>query len=229
MLKKLLKILLWFISGVPLLFGLTLFGLYLYFAIPMQKNFARLETTQSADCNTGDYWQIVTPLEDFPPRVSEIFGRFNKNAINIYLTRKIVESMPRRGKLEFMTREVVANLEIKRRYSVQQRFDLSMNHVDLAYRGSCTIQGVTAAAAYYFGKTPAQLSLGETVLLAGLEKSPGFYSPFKHPDNALRRRNQMLEILHNEHLVTDREYQAALTEPLPTVPHFPSEKINAEP
>lgn len=93
MIRKVLKPLLWFISGSSLLIGLTLFGFYLYYAIPMQKNFAALETKTPSDCVTGDYWQIITPWNDFPPRVREIFERFNSKYVDSSLSRKLIEGL----------------------------------------------------------------------------------------------------------------------------------------
>ncbi|MBK8267581.1 MAG: penicillin-binding protein 1C [Planctomycetes bacterium] len=54
------------------------------------------------------------------------------------------------------------------------------------------IRGVAAAADFYWGKRPADLSLGEAALLAGLPQSPEKYRPDRHIEAARRRRNHVL-------------------------------------
>src|SRR6266478_5922804 len=48
--------------------------------------------------------------------------------------------------------------------------------------------GVEAASRTFFGKGVSELAPAECVLLAGLPKAPATYSPFEHPEAAMRRR-----------------------------------------
>ena len=47
--------------------------------------------------------------------------------------------------------------------------------------------GIEAASQRYFGKPAAQLTLGESALLAGIMKGPSRYSPVASTDRAARR------------------------------------------
>ena len=55
--------------------------------------------------------------------------------------------------------------------------------------------GINTAAATFFGKTPATLRQEECALLVGLLKAPSYYSPLRHPQKALERRNIVLDQL----------------------------------
>ena len=64
-------------------------------------------------------------------------------------------------------------------------------YLNTVYFGS-NAYGIEAAAQTYFDKDPADLTLAEAALLAGLPQAPSGFSPRKHPDEALNRRNLVL-------------------------------------
>ena len=53
-------------------------------------------------------------------------------------------------------------------------------------------QGVERAARVFFGKSAADLTLGEATLLAGLPQSPSRYNPYRHYNRALKRREVVI-------------------------------------
>jgi penicillin-binding protein 1A len=55
--------------------------------------------------------------------------------------------------------------------------------------------GVEAAAQTYFSRHASKLSLLQSALLAGLPQAPSIYDPFKNPEAALDRRNEVLRAL----------------------------------
>jgi penicillin-binding protein 1A len=88
-------------------------------------------------------------------------------------------------------REVVLAVELERKYTKRQILERYLNTVyfgDGAY-------GVQAAAKHYFAKDAADLDLAESALLAGIVRSPEGYNPYLHPDEALARRNVVLNRL----------------------------------
>lgn len=78
--------------------------------------------------------------------------------------------------------------------------------------------GIASASAFYFGKSPKELSLGEASVLAGLVKSPNNYSPFKSKENCIRRKRIVLANMQKNGHVNEEEIKNALNEPLPTAP-----------
>ncbi|WP_433493735.1 transglycosylase domain-containing protein [Micromonospora sp. CA-248089] len=87
-------------------------------------------------------------------------------------------------------------------------------YLNIAYFGSGAY-GVAAAGQRYFGKAPADLTLGEAALLAGLVQSPDAYSPIDgDKDQALTRRGYVLDAMAETGAVTAQQAAAAKAEAL---------------
>ncbi|WP_442933336.1 transglycosylase domain-containing protein [Micromonospora psammae] len=75
-------------------------------------------------------------------------------------------------------------------------------YLNIAYFGSGAY-GIAAASQRYFAKAPADLTLGEAALLAGLVQSPEEYSPIDgDADAALTRRGQVLDAMADTGVIT---------------------------
>ena len=74
--------------------------------------------------------------------------------------------------------------------------------------------GLDAAAAGYFGKTPADLTLAESALLAGLPDAPGKLNPYRHLEAAQARQHAILDHLAASGQITSEEARQAATEPM---------------
>src|SRR5512143_3702569 len=85
-------------------------------------------------------------------------------------------------------KEMALALRIEQRYTKEEILSLYLNQI---YFGSGAY-GIEAAARIYFNKAAKDLSIAECALLAGLPRSPKYYSPFKSPQNALGRRAYVL-------------------------------------
>ncbi len=87
-------------------------------------------------------------------------------------------------------------------------------YLNIAYFGSGAY-GVAAASQRYFGKAPADLTLGEAALLAGLVQSPDAYSPIDgDKDQALARRGYVLDAMAETGAITAQQAAAAKAEAL---------------
>jgi len=78
---------------------------------------------------------------------------------------------------------------IRMHFSEQQLFTIYANR---AYFGVGAI-GVENASRRFFHKDADALSIEEAALIAGLLRAPDYFSPYKHPERALQRRNKVLE------------------------------------
>jgi penicillin-binding protein 1A len=83
--------------------------------------------------------------------------------------------------------------------------------------------GVGAAASTYFNKSPAELSVGESALLAGLIRSPLRYDPLTNPNDAKIRRREVLDEMERLGYISHAERDAADAEALPTRLHLKSQ------
>jgi penicillin-binding protein 1B len=71
-----------------------------------------------------------------------------------------------------------------------------MNDVYLGQKGARSINGFANAAAFYFDKNIAFLSLEESATLVALVKGPSYYHPVKYPERLAKRKNLVLRVFH---------------------------------
>ncbi|UCH79327.1 MAG: PBP1A family penicillin-binding protein [Candidatus Coatesbacteria bacterium] len=78
--------------------------------------------------------------------------------------------------------------------------------------------GAEAAALVYFDKHVEDLTVEECAVLAGLPRSPGRYSPYVNPEEALTRRNTVLDKMHELGYLPRDRYEAARAAPIKPAP-----------
>jgi penicillin-binding protein 1A len=105
--------------------------------------------------------------------------------------------------------EALLAVQIERRFTKPQIFTLYANQIYLGHG----VYGFEAASQFYFSKPAERLTLDEAALLAGLPKSPTYYSPITHPDRALKRRNLVINSMLEDGNITAQ--QAAAGRDLP--------------
>jgi penicillin-binding protein 1A len=108
-------------------------------------------------------------------------------------------------------KEMALALRIEQRYTKQEILSLYLNQI---YFGSGAY-GVEAAARIYFGKSARDLTLAECALLAGLPRTPTYYSPFKSPKSALGRRAYVLNRMAASGVISRVQAEEAKKVPLP--------------
>lgn len=107
--------------------------------------------------------------------------------------------------------------KLERQLSKQQILEQYLNYV---YLGS-SAYGVSDAAWIYFSKRPAELTLPEAALIAGLPPAPSVYSPLVNPDLALQRRATVLRRMRESGFIDDLQLQSANNSPLLLQPAEP--------
>ena len=78
--------------------------------------------------------------------------------------------------------------------------------------------GAEAAAQTYFSKRAGDLKLVEAALIAGLPQAPSIYDPFRRPDEAVRRRNEVLAAMRDSGYIDQAQYAVAVAAPLKLKP-----------
>ncbi len=116
-------------------------------------------------------------------------------------------------------RELAMAIVTEQHYSKQQILEHYLNEIYLGQSGAKGIFGVAEAAQFYFGKQLADLTLGETALLAGLIRAPNANSPFRSPMRAQARRDVVLAAMAEHGTITKEEAEAARAEPLALRPY----------
>ena len=133
------------------------------------------------------------------------------STITMQLARNIFpERLERAKSVVRKLREGKVALAIERKYSKQKILELYLNQI---YLGNGAY-GVESAAQRYFGKNVRELNLAESALLAALPKAPNKYNPRADPDRAVQRRNTVLELLRDQHIISDADASLAKAYPL---------------
>ena len=117
--------------------------------------------------------------------------------------------------------EAVLALLVELRYSKEQILEFYLNQIYLGQRGSWSLCGMEEAALYYFNKHAGELSLGEGALLAGIIPAPNRFSPYRAPDLALERRDQVLTDMLDCGFIGAEEARRARGTPLRFAPNPP--------
>ena len=135
-------------------------------------------------------------VEGFSSITQQLVGNLYLDRSDISLTRKINEMF-----LAWQIEETMSKDEILEQY------------LNTVYFGS-NAYGIEAAARTYFDKEPADLTLAEAALLAGLVQAPSIYDPRLNRDAALDRRAAVLDAMLEYGFIDHTQYEAAMREPL---------------
>jgi penicillin-binding protein 1B len=114
--------------------------------------------------------------------------------------------------------EIVITFQLEHRFSKKQIFEMYANEINLGQRGSFSIDGFGEASQAYFGKDVRQLDLSECALLAGMIQRPNYFTPFRHADRAIERRNLVLDSMVETGAITKDQAERAKAEPLHLTP-----------
>lgn len=97
--------------------------------------------------------------------------------------------------------ELFFAIEINHVYSKRDILTMYLNN---AYFGN-GVWGVQDASKRYFGKNASELNISEAATLAGMLKSPSYYNPIDHMQNALNRRNTVVNLMLQNKKITKSE------------------------
>lgn len=118
-------------------------------------------------------------------------------------------------------KETWMSLVMEIMFTKQEILEMYVNEIYLGQWGNAGIYGFGRAARVYFDKELKDLTLPEAALLAGIIRAPNHYSPYKHPQAALERRNTVLSRMRAEGYIDEQTYQKALKVPLGVAPYVP--------
>ena len=111
-------------------------------------------------------------------------------------------------------RRKLIELRISRLLERELTKDQILEHyLNVIYLGS-GVNGVEAASLDLFGKNINQVTLSEGAVLAALPKAPSVYTPRRHPERAVQRRNLVLGLMADQGYVTEAQAAAAQRAPL---------------
>lgn len=121
-------------------------------------------------------------------------------ARNTLLTNK--RTLSRKIKEAFYT------IKIEKNYTKKQILEGYLNSLYFGHG----LTGIDAASHYYFNKSPSQLTIAESAMIAGICNAPAIYSPQISLEKATSRKKLVLYEMFTQKYITKQEYQDALKE-----------------
>ncbi|MGV3523595.1 MAG: transglycosylase domain-containing protein [Candidatus Sericytochromatia bacterium] len=106
--------------------------------------------------------------------------------------------------------EALLAFQLERKYSKQQILEMYLNLVFLGHN----VYGVEAASQVYFGKSARQLTIGEAALLAGIIRSPEYFSPYHRPDGANELKEIVLNQMEKDQRISAQQKAEAIQQPI---------------
>jgi penicillin-binding protein 1B len=88
--------------------------------------------------------------------------------------------------------EIPMTISLERHFSKREILEAYLATVYLGHDRLVGIYGLAEGARVYLGKDVSELTVGEGALLGGLIRAPNVYSPLRHPERALARRDQVI-------------------------------------
>lgn len=110
--------------------------------------------------------------------------------------------------------EAMIAVTLETKLSKEEIFQLYANEIFMGQNGSYSINGVGEASAMYFNKDIVNLNLQECAFLAGIIRGPSLYSPYRDPQRARARRNQVLDSMSEAGSITREQAEQAKATPL---------------
>ena len=111
--------------------------------------------------------------------------------------------------------EWVTATKLEYNYSKDEIIAMYLNTVFFGHNA----YGVKKATETFFGKEPNEITIEEAALLAGVVNAPTKFSPKRHPDNAMNRRNLVLKRMESCDYITEAEYDSISQIPI-DMSHF---------
>jgi len=100
------------------------------------------------------------------------------------------------------TKEWIISVNLERSFTKKEIIAMYLNTATF----SSNTYGIKVASETYFSKPPDSLNLQESALLVGMLQAPTFFNPVLHPENAIRKRNEVLyKIYRSKYKLLTRE------------------------
>jgi penicillin-binding protein 1A len=107
-------------------------------------------------------------------------------------------------------KEWITAVRIEERYTKEEIITMYFNTVE--FGGNAF--GIRSASKVFFGKSPLELNENEASLLVGMLKGITKFNPIRNPENALNRRNTVLNQMRKYDFIAEERYDSLKLEPI---------------
>lgn len=129
---------------------------------------------------------------------------------NFYLTPE--KSLQRKINEAFMA------LILEFRFEKDEILEAYLNEIYLGQDGASAVHGFGLASEFYFGRPLKNLPLKDIAALVALVRGPSYYDPRRHAERAIKRRNLVLDKMHQLGYITKRQAIAEKQQKLVVIP-----------
>lgn len=125
------------------------------------------------------------------------------------ITQQLVKNTHLSGEKTYKRKlnEMILAKRLERLYCKRDILEMYLNTIYFG-RGS---RGIESAANVYFGKTAANLTVSEAATLAATVKAPSVYAPDKNVQKCTKRRNKVLQLMHEQGVIDKSTYLSAVS------------------
>lgn len=114
--------------------------------------------------------------------------------------------------------EAMIALVLDYRFNKDQILEAYLNEVFVGQNYANAIHGVGLGSRFYFGKPLNELQPAEYALMIGLLKGPSYFDPRRNPQRAQQRRDLVLRLMFEQHLLDRQQYEQAVQQPVKVIP-----------
>jgi penicillin-binding protein 1A len=107
-------------------------------------------------------------------------------------------------------KEMVLAIQIERKFTKEEIIELYFNEILYGYG----VYGIHGAARFYFDKDVSELNIAESSMIAGLIKSPEYYSPYRSSNISKQRQSVVLRKMFELGYIDKATYDAEKVRPL---------------
>lgn len=107
-------------------------------------------------------------------------------------------------------KEWITAVRIEQRYTKEEIITMYLNTVE--FGGNAF--GIRSAAKVFFSKTPLELNENEAAMLVGMLKGITRFNPIRNPENALNRRNTVLNQMRKYNFISNEMYDTLSVKPI---------------
>lgn len=110
------------------------------------------------------------------------------------------------------TKEWMISVDLEKNFTKEEIVSMYLNTAEF----SSNSYGIKVAAETYFNKPTDSLNLQESAVLVGMLQNPTYYNPARRPENAIRKRNEVLYKIykHGYKINSREEYDSIAALPL---------------
>ncbi|WP_343319041.1 transglycosylase domain-containing protein [Arthrobacter sp. TMP15] len=134
-----------------------------------------------------------------------------------YVNNVIIQTFAANGELEKVkqggdkkvgdkVREIKLAIAVDKKYSKDEILQGYLNWVFFANNN----YGIESASNFYFGAHAKDLNLPQAALLAGVVNRPSYYDPLVNPENAISRRNMVLDHMLDQGKIDKKQHEEAV-------------------